>query len=110
LLSAERGFAPRFREVPHAEVLAAASGRTGALVIGDAGFAAADRHPHVVDLGEEWRRTTGLPFVYAVWAARARTLSPADVALLQESLEAGLDHRAEIARAWAEAHGGGPAL
>ncbi len=39
LLCKERGLTPRFREVPHDEVLDAASGTTGALVIGDAGFA-----------------------------------------------------------------------
>jgi len=27
---------------------------------------------HVVDLGDEWRRVTGLPFVYALWAAPRR--------------------------------------
>ncbi len=26
--------------------------------------------PHVLDLGEVWQRQTGLPFVFAVWAAR----------------------------------------
>jgi len=110
LLTKERGMEPRFREVAHDEVASAAAGRTGALVIGDAGFGAAGRHRHVVDLGEEWRRATGLPFVYAVWAAREGALTPADVGILQESLRDGLDHRAEIARAWAEAHGGEPAL
>src|SRR5207237_708684 len=42
------------------------------LVIGDAGPLLAARHayPHRVDLGEAWKRWTGLPFVFAVWAAR----------------------------------------
>jgi cyclic dehypoxanthinyl futalosine synthase len=112
LLCRQRGLAPRFREVPHDAVLGAASGATGTLVIGDAGFEAATGHAHVIDLGEEWRRVTGLPFVYAMWAGRPGALSPAgdDVALLQRSLEQGLASRAEIARAWAEAHGGAPAL
>jgi cyclic dehypoxanthinyl futalosine synthase len=110
LLCHERGLAPRFREVAHDDVLAAARDRTGALVIGDAGFAAADHHAHVTDLGEEWRRATGLPFVYAVWAGRAGALDADDVALLQDSLDQGLTHRSEIARAWAESHGGPPAL
>src|SRR5262249_26573241 len=70
LLTRARGLAPRFREVAHEDVLDAARGTTGALVIGDAGFAAAERFPHVVDLGAAWRESTGLPFVYAVWAGR----------------------------------------
>ena len=70
LLCHERGLAPQFREVAHEEVLAAAHGTTGALVIGDAGFAAGGRFAHVQDLGAAWLALTGLPFVYAVWAGR----------------------------------------
>ena len=28
-------------------------------------------YPHQLDLGEEWRKLTGLPFVYAVWMCRS---------------------------------------
>lgn len=31
----------------------------------------ADRYPHQLDLGETWKRWTGLPFVYAAWMCRA---------------------------------------
>ncbi|HMH84143.1 MAG TPA: menaquinone biosynthesis protein [Gemmatimonadales bacterium] len=42
------------------------------LVIGDAALllSAQHRYPYRYDLGEEWKRWTGLPFVFAVWAAR----------------------------------------
>src|SRR5439155_1018475 len=42
------------------------------LVIGDAALLLAARHayPHRYDLGDEWKRWTGLPFVFAMWAAR----------------------------------------
>jgi len=42
------------------------------LVIGDAALllAAEGVYPHRYDLGEEWKRWTGLPFVFAMWAAR----------------------------------------
>jgi len=42
------------------------------LVIGDPALLLAARHAyaHRYDLGEEWKRWTGLPFVFAVWAAR----------------------------------------
>jgi cyclic dehypoxanthinyl futalosine synthase len=110
LLTRDRGLAPRFREAPHDQILDAAAGTTGALVIGDAGFAAAEQRRHVVDLGEEWRRVTGLPFVYALWVGRADAVGEDHVALLQRSLADGLAHRREIALAWAEAHGGAPAL
>jgi cyclic dehypoxanthinyl futalosine synthase len=109
LLCRDRGLAPRFREVPHDQVLDAAVGRTGALVIGDAGFAAAQKYQHVVDLGQAWRETTGLPFVYAVWAGRPEVLGADELGILQQSLSEGMIHRAEIARGWAEAapHGAG---
>jgi cyclic dehypoxanthinyl futalosine synthase len=109
LLCKERGLTPRFREVPHDEILDAASGTTGALVIGDAGFGAAARFAHTLDLGAAWRELTGLPFVYAVLAGRPGAVGPEDVALLQESLARGLAARPTIARAWSEAHGGDPA-
>jgi cyclic dehypoxanthinyl futalosine synthase len=110
LLCRERGLTPRFREVPHDEVMDAARATTGALVIGDAGFAAGERFPHVVDLGAAWSESTGLPFVYAVWAGRPGAVGPEDVRLLQQSLEDGLAARPAIARAWAEGQGGDPAV
>jgi cyclic dehypoxanthinyl futalosine synthase len=110
LLARERGLAPRFREVAHDAVVDAAGGTTGALVIGDAGFVASGRFPHVLDLGAAWRELTGLPFVYAVWAGRPGAVGSAEVALLQQSLAAGLADRPAIARAHAEAHGGDPAV
>src|SRR5919204_2768641 len=50
------------------------------LVIGDAALtlAAAGTYAHRYDLGDEWKRWTGQPFVFAVWAAR-RGASPAAV-------------------------------
>lgn len=42
------------------------------LVIGDPALILAGRggYPHRYDLGDEWKRWTKLPFVFAVWAAR----------------------------------------
>ena len=72
------------------------------LVIGDAALtlAAAGTYPCRYDLGEEWKRWTGQPFVFAVWAAR-RTADPGAVRRGHESLLAsrawGLDHLDELA-------------
>jgi cyclic dehypoxanthinyl futalosine synthase len=110
LLCHERGLKPRFYEVPHEEVLGAVGGKAGALVIGDAAFEAGQKFSHVQDLGAAWHALTGLPFVYAVWAGRPDVVDAAAIAELQASLDDGLAARATIARAWAEAHGGGPAL
>jgi chorismate dehydratase len=43
-----------------------------------------------LDLGEEWARTTGLPFVFAFWAGRAGAVGAAGVLRLQAALAAGL--------------------
>jgi chorismate dehydratase len=53
----------------------AATEHDAVLVIGDAALLLRARgaYPHAVDLGEEWKRWTGLPFVFAVWAARKGT-------------------------------------
>jgi chorismate dehydratase len=62
------------------------------LVIGDAALHLANQssYPRKVDLGEEWKQWTGLPFVFAVWAAR-RDAPPGTVRSIHRSL---LDSRA----------------
>jgi chorismate dehydratase len=50
-----------------------------------------------LDLGEEWTRTTGLPFVYAFWAGRPGAVSSAGVRRLQTALSVGLGAITEIA-------------
>jgi len=57
------------------------------------------------DLGDEWCRWTGLPFVFAVWAARPRIVSPTLTARLERSRDAGLASLAAIAAAEAAPHG-----
>jgi chorismate dehydratase len=67
------------------------------LVIGDAALllAAQSTYPVRIDLGAEWKTWTGLPFVFAVWAAR-REANPAPVRTIHERL---LE-----SRAWGLAH------
>jgi chorismate dehydratase len=84
---AEPGDLERLAGVPHDAVL----------VIGDAALHLGARHayPHVVDLGEAWKAWTGLPFVFAVWAARR----DADRSVVRDV------HRALLAsRKWGLAH------
>lgn len=51
------------------EAMAQAKRTTAALVIGDAALSLPQRFTVRVDLAAEWREWTGLPFVFAVWAA-----------------------------------------
>ena len=104
LLHARLGRAPEY--VPMApsleRMLAAAD---AALLIGDPALDAVSDLPRL-DLGEEWTRLTGLPFVYAFWAGPLGVVSPAGVARLQQALAAGRRALGEIARRQA---GGDPA-
>jgi chorismate dehydratase len=76
--------------VEHApDVPAMMAAADAALVIGDPALFAADGWPYL-DLGAAWTEATGLPFVYAFWAAPVGRLTAADVARLQASLAAGL--------------------
>ena len=82
----------------------------GLLVIGDAALllAAQGRYPVRVDLGSEWKAWTGLPFVFAVWAAR-REASPAEVSAVHRCLlhsrDWGLEHLDLLAAEGARATG-----
>jgi chorismate dehydratase len=50
-----------------------------------------------VDLGEEWTRLTGLPFVWAFWAGRQSALPPAHVAELIQARDRGVQAADTIA-------------
>jgi chorismate dehydratase len=89
-------FATARAEAPDLATLAALP-HDAVLVIGDAALHLSSRssYPVRVDLGEEWKDWTGLPFVFAVWAAR-RDAPAAAVRMVHERL---LD-----SRAWGLAH------
>jgi len=81
-----------------ADMLSAAD---AALVIGDPALDDESDTPRL-DLGEEWTRLTGLPFVYAFWAGRPGALTPAGVRRLQAALEAGRGALGAIAASHAD--------
>ena len=70
-----------------------------ALIIGDAALALdpAELPFQVLDLGAEWVEMTGLPMVFAVWAARAG-VPRQDPAPFLDSLRFGRDHMDELVR------------
>jgi chorismate dehydratase len=80
------------------------------LVIGDAALLLAARalYPVRVDLGAEWKAWTGLPFVFAVWAARREVASDSVRRVHQRLLESrawGLQHLDQLAAEAAAATG-----
>jgi chorismate dehydratase len=84
------------------------------LVIGDAALVLGNRepgsspYPFVYDLGSEWKRWTGLPFVFAVWVAQRSTSVDRALsvhATLIESRSWGLQHLDQLAERAAQASG-----
>jgi len=69
------------------------------LVIGDAALklAATGTYPSRYDLGEEWKKWTGKPFVFAVWAARRGFTTDSAQEALLASRAWGLEHLDELA-------------
>ena len=98
ILARKYGVEPEVRS--HAPHLAAMlENADAALIIGDAALVLdpAKLPFRVLDLGAEWVQMTGLPMVFAVWAARAG-FPTQDPAPFLESMRYGLAHIADIAR------------
>ena len=68
------------------------------LLIGDNAMQVRRRGWSFVDLGAEWDALTGLPFIYAVWAARKGVASRALIRALNEARAIGLSRLKDIAR------------
>lgn len=68
------------------------------LLIGDRAMHPPQERFHTVwDLGEEWLRWTGLPFVFAMWTGRSGNNLEAVAAALEQSRNLGLTRLQEIA-------------
>jgi chorismate dehydratase len=92
---------PVFEPVPPG-VAAAVEGCDAALLIGDPALFLDHEAAGLtrIDLGAEWTRLTGLPFVWAFWAGRAGAVDAAGVAALQAARDAGVDDSDAIADAF----------
>jgi chorismate dehydratase len=86
LVLAERGLRPEYVQAP-ADLPRMLETADAALVIGDPALFADRAGVEVMDLAAEWRRMTGLPFVFAVWAVRRRAVGEAALGALQRDLE-----------------------
>jgi len=100
------GDEPKFFSRPPREIVESVSGTTLGLLIGDTALEIENSFKYELDLGQAWKDMTGLPFVFAVWAARPGLLTERDCELLRRSLEAGLEARPALAQAWMRGHGG----
>ena len=62
------------------------------VLIGDRTFGRKDEFAYAYDMGEEWMKFTGLPFVYAAWVAN-RAIPQAFINDFNEALSFGLSKR-----------------
>jgi chorismate dehydratase len=106
LLEQQYGLRPTYEVMPP-NLNAMLQSADAAVLIGDVALRATYDAPrmglHVTDLGQAWKEWTGLPFVFAVWAARRRYAAdhPGLVKDVQRafvaSMHDALDHVDEIA-------------
>lgn len=103
ILSDLCGLHPEFVSIPPNPVSAMLEECDAALVIGNPAMLHPKEGLRVFDVGELWRRLTGLPAVFAVWAGRKMT--PDLVSALSSAKEKGIERLDEIAREQSEALG-----
>jgi chorismate dehydratase len=105
LLRERHGLEPRLEPLAIGASLADTTA-DAVLLIGDRAMHS-PRQPfaEIWDLGDEWCRWAELPFVFAVWAARAGTDLQGVETALSESRNLGVAHLPDIARAEAAALG-----
>ena len=65
------------------------------VLIGDRTFGKKDDYKFAYDMGEEWMKFTGLPFVYAAWVAN-KEISKSFIIEFDQALKFGLDNRKEV--------------
>ncbi|MGC1275180.1 MAG: menaquinone biosynthesis protein [Planctomycetaceae bacterium] len=98
LLHHRYGITPAVEPLPLGRVVGDSSA-DAILLIGDrAMFPVPGRFVAEWDLGDEWNRWTGLPFVFAVWAARNDRLPAGLASLLSSIRDAGVADVERIAR------------
>jgi chorismate dehydratase len=90
---------------PKGERFSQIQGKACGVAIGDKAFALKDQFPYVYDLAEIWKRYSGLPFVFAVWAYKADAVAPGMVERVRKALEWGRNHRHQSAQRWALTYG-----
>jgi chorismate dehydratase len=65
------------------------------VLIGDRTFGKKDKYPYAYDMGEEWMKFTGLPFVYAAWVAN-KAIAKDFVEEFNAALKLGLAERKQL--------------
>jgi chorismate dehydratase len=94
-----------FRAQKPNKVLSSIRDREGGLMITDQAAKVSSEFNYTYDLGAEWKKHTGSPFMFAGWVCRPGTLGTAQIDRFYKDVETGLSHRALFARDWADEQG-----
>lgn len=79
-------------------------GTDAGLLIADVAFSQSKRFAYRHDLADAWKRLTGEPFVFAVWAARPGVLTPELVERINRRFWDGQARKHRIIDEWSEKH------
>jgi chorismate dehydratase len=89
------GIHPELIEATDEDYRKKIKGNTAGLVIGDRAFEQRKLSTFFYDLGSEWKKITGLPFVFATWVSN-KSLPEEFIKIFNEANAAGLDRIDEI--------------
>lgn len=87
------------------EITEKVGGGDAGLLIGDVAFRESKRFKYRHDLADSWKRLTGEPFVFAVWAAQPGVLTPELVERINRRFWDGQARKHQIIEQWAAEHG-----
>ncbi|MCL5103543.1 MAG: menaquinone biosynthesis protein [Armatimonadetes bacterium] len=96
ILKESYGLEPNYFSLSSDSVASMLDRCDAAMVIGDPAMTCPKDGLVVLDIAEEWRKLTGLPAVFAVWAGKG--ITPELVDMLHEAKRQGTSQIAEIAR------------
>ncbi|MBK7289577.1 MAG: menaquinone biosynthesis protein [Chitinophagaceae bacterium] len=89
------GINPQIIQAENEEYRNQIAGTTAGLVIGDRAFEQRKISTFIYDLGSEWRKITGLPFVFAAWVS-TKPITTEFIKFFNEANALGLDKIDEI--------------
>jgi chorismate dehydratase len=78
-------------------------GTTAGLVIGDRTMGLEERFAYTYDLGEIWKKHTGLPFVFAAWVSN-KSLDSDFIKAFNQALKTGVDRIPQVAQLFQSSH------
>lgn len=87
------------------EILEKIGGSDAGLLIADVAFQHSRRFKYRHDLGDAWKRLTGEPFVFAVWAAAPGVLNDEIIERINRRFWDGIGRKHQIIEDWAAANG-----